>query len=228
MKCHFCGYINPEGKDKCERCGKTLVSDKSIDEKTKMNAGNHEKATELHASNAAYNPKGPLGDKTFNPKATMREQSSASDTKGVCSKCGYELDSDGNCPMCGGADASLEPQKPVERKPFNPSATLRPQRKGPKEGSFVLVPISEENGLPEGLPLHYEGNDVCLNRSNTDPKNKTITSQAQAVICCEDGHWTIKDQSDMLTTFVQASDAIELKSGSLILLGNQLYRFDAN
>ena len=43
---------------------------------------------------------------------------------------------------------------------------------------------------------------------------------------CEDGKWNIEDKSEYQTTFVQASSQIELKSGSLILLGNQLYRFE--
>ena len=217
MKCNFCGYVNPDGKDKCEKCGKPLVLNESKENSRNMNAESHERATELHASRNG-----------FDPKATMREPSSAVNQKGFCSKCGFELDSDGSCPVCGEAQASAEPQKPVERKPFNAHETMRPQRKGPKEGSFVLVPISEENGQPEGSPLHFDGDEVALNRGNTDPKNMTITSQTQAVICRENGQWKIKDHSDMLTTFVQASSAMELRSGSLILLGNQLYRFDAN
>ena len=217
MKCNFCGYVNPDGKEKCEKCGKPLVLNKSEEDNRNMNVENHDRATELHASKAK-----------FNPRATTRELVSAVNSKGVCSKCGYELDSNGDCPVCGGAQVSAEPQKPVERKPFNAHETMRPQRKGPKEGSFVLVPISEENGQPEGSPLHFDGDEVALNRNNTDPKNMTITSQTQAIICRENGQWKIKDKSDMLTTFVQASDAVELKPGSLILLGNQLYRFDAN
>ena len=65
-----------------------------------------------------------------------------------------------------------------------------------------------------------------LNRDNTDPKNPTITSRQQAIISFRDGKWNIEDKSEYQTTFVQASSQIELKSGSLILLGNQLYRFE--
>ena len=104
--------------------------------------------------------------------------------------------------------------------------TLRPIRKGEKEGRFVLTPISEETGLPEGDPIIFEGNDVSLNRDNTAPKNHTITSQTQAVVRFENGKWSIIDKSEFKTTFVQAGDAIDLENGGLILLGNQLFKFD--
>ena len=102
----------------------------------------------------------------------------------------------------------------------------RAKRKGEKDGRFVLTPISEDDGRPEGELLEFDGNLVVLNRGNTDPKNSTITSQEQAVIRCENGKWQIEDRSEYKTTFVQASRPVELQSGDLILLGNQLYRFD--
>ena len=80
--------------------------------------------------------------------------------------------------------------------------------------------------MPEGNEMSFEGNSVILNRDNTDSKNKTITSQEQAVVTFENGKWCIEDKSEFKTTFVQASRKIELSSGDLILLGNQLYRFD--
>ena len=74
--------------------------------------------------------------------------------------------------------------------------------------------------------MHYEGYEIILNRDNTDPKNDTITSQEQACITFEDGKWCIEDKSEYNTTFVQAAHKIELQEGDLILLGNQLYRFE--
>ena len=104
--------------------------------------------------------------------------------------------------------------------------TVRPMRKAEKEAEFKLVPISEETGMPEGKPLLFEGNAVVLNRDNTDPKNSTITSQEQADITFENGKWAIEDKSEFKTTFVQAARKVELQKGDLILLGNQLYRFE--
>ena len=103
---------------------------------------------------------------------------------------------------------------------------MRPHRKGEKEGAFILTPISEETGEPEGESLSYEGNQVLLNRENTDPKNDTITSQVQAAISFEKETWGIEDYSEYRTTFVQAARRVELRNGDLILLGSQLYRFE--
>ena len=95
-----------------------------------------------------------------------------------------------------------------------------------KEQKFSLTPISEDTGLPEGEPIVFEGNTIDLTRNNTDPKNSTITSHTQATIAYHEGKWSIEDKSEYKTTFVQAENKIEILSGSLILLGNQLYRFD--
>ena len=48
----------------------------------------------------------------------------------------------------------------------------------------------------------------------------------QATIAYHEGKWSIEDKSEYKTTFVQAFDKIEIQQGALILLGNQLYRFD--
>ena len=80
--------------------------------------------------------------------------------------------------------------------------------------------------MPDGDGLLFEENNVILNRDNTDPKNPTITSDQQANIEYKDGVWNIEDKSKLQTTFVQASHKIALHGGDLILLGNQLYRFE--
>ena len=95
-----------------------------------------------------------------------------------------------------------------------------------KEQKFSLTPISEDTGLPEGDPIAFEGNCIDLSRNNTAPKNSTITSHTQATIAYHEGKWSIEDKSEYKTTFVQAFGKIEIQQGTLILLGNQLYRFD--
>ena len=58
------------------------------------------------------------------------------------------------------------------------------------------------------------------------PENKTITSKEQAELVFKDGHWTIVDKSEQHTTFVLASREIELQNGDIVMLGNQLFRFN--
>lgn len=221
MRCQFCGWDNPQGKDTCEKCKKPLVNDSSErnDVDSVAVSDNHSRPTDRKATG------------TFNAKATVREVPSGSSPiptdNAVCPKCGYNLEN-GECPSCGyNVHEQVAPTPAGQDNVQNLRKTTRPVRKGDKEGSFTLIPISEETGKPEGAPLSYEGNEIILNRENTDEKNNTITSLEQAKVTFENGKWNITDKSEYKTTFVQAAHKIELQSGDLILLGNQLYRFES-
>lgn len=204
----------------CEKCNKPLMSGSlEVVKPFASNHDNHGHPTDRHARDA------------FSPKATVREFSAGSgnvDGKEAaeCPECGYPLEN-GECSACG---YKVEYAKLVRHATISavgdPRKTVRPVRKGEKDGSFKLVPVSEESGEPEGDELSFEGNTVVLNRDNTDAKNTTITSRKQASIAFENGKWSIEDKSEYKTTFVQASRRIELQQGDLILLGNQLYRFE--
>ena len=212
MKCNFCNWDNPEGKTNCEKCGHPLQSEAA--ESPSSHA--HEHLTMRQPSKG-----------TVELKATVRESSIAkpgatvSENKNECPECGYKLEN-GVCPSCGYDENKKEPTNHQFTTNLEARKTIRPIRKGEKEGRFVLTPISEETGLAEGELLSFDGNEVLLKRDNTDPKNSTITSQGQAVITHEEGKWLIEDKSEYRTTFVQAARKIELQSGDIILLGNQL------
>ena len=235
MRCQFCGWDNPEGKTSCEKCNKPLNT--NTGNTYNVNTGNdsHSRPTSRQANVVS------VGE--FNPKKTVREsqigmQETVQEKTNTCPQCGYELEN-GACPMCGYyANQSKTEQKHEHKDESAPNAnmefsaedarkTTRPKRKGEKEKSFTLTPISEDTGLLEGNEIKYDGNNIVLNRDNTDPRNKTITSHGQASIHFANDKWTITDKSELKTTFVQAEDAIELKDGSIILLGNQLYRFNS-
>ena len=91
---------------------------------------------------------------------------------------------------------------------------------------FRLVKLSD-SGLPSGS-VSFGETEVSLTRENTDSKNQTITSQTQAIVKKVDDKWMITDQSALRSTFVQAVRPIELQDGDLILLGDQLFRFESN
>lgn len=216
MRCQFCGWDNPQGKESCEKCNKPLVSNVSEEKKQAVpNHDNHNRPTDRQVAGA------------FNPKATVRERTDAGKLEPEkCPECGYPLEN-GECSACG-YNKSEAPQHASGKAIADEARkTIRPIRKGEKEGAFSLVPISEETGMPEGEVLSYEGNEVILNRNNTDQKNTTITSLEQACLTFENGRWCIEDRSEYRTTLVQASRKIELLQGDLILLGNQLYRFES-
>lgn len=215
MRCQFCGWDNPQGKETCEKCNKPLTSNVAEEAKPIVSYdANHDRPTDRQAAG------------TFNPKATVRETlddgKSNNVGKNECPKCGYQLEN-GECPACGYNETNTPAPVNVSNEARK---TTRPIRKGEKTGGFKLVPISEETGMPEGNELAYEGNEVVLTRDNTDPKNTTITSQEQACLSFENGKWCIEDRSEYKTTFVQSSRKIELQQGDLILVGNQLYRFE--
>lgn len=242
MRCHFCGWDNPEGKDHCEKCNKPLATDTAATAADEVTDDKEQEETPPQER-----PTQRLVQQPFNPKATVREpvpgdvEQEAEGEK--CPECGYTLE-DGACPCCGYTGAAEDGILQVEQEEkeeeemsilHRSSAaesearkTVRPMRKSEEEeeGTFMLTPMSEKTGQPEGDTLQFEGNEVALNRDNTDPKNPTITSRTQAVIRKADGRWTIEDGSEYKTTFVQAGEPVELRPGALILLGNQLYRFE--
>lgn len=217
MRCQFCGWDNPQGKAACEKCNKPLISNDVVEVRSvASNEANHDRPTDRQVGSV------------FNPKATVRETPDASKLKNVekneCPECGYSLEN-GECSACGYKVEGTPSPTPL-KVADEVRKTMRPIRKGEKAGEFKLVPISEETGMPEGDELAYEGNEVILNRDNTEPKNTTITSQEQACLSFKNGKWSIEDRSEYKTTFVQASRKIELQQGDLILVGNQLYRFE--
>lgn len=218
MKCQFCGTINQPDRERCERCNKPLSSNVNNQMNMTMNENNDK-------------PTNRQPERAFNPKATVRETEAnipvVKEKPALCPDCGYEL-TDGTCAYCGYNVKKEQEVKTeeVSRVAVNVRKTMRPVRKTEKNHAFVLVPISEETGMPEGEMLNYEGENVVLNRDNTDPKNETITSQEQAVVSFENGKWCIEDRSEYKTTFVQAARKMELQAGDLILLGTQLYRFE--
>lgn len=93
------------------------------------------------------------------------------------------------------------------------------------EPSFTLKPMKRYNERHEFEEHEYEGQEVVLNRANTEENNASITSRRQAVVTNENGHWYIEDQSEQQTTFVRAGKKIELHDGDIILLGNRLFEF---
>lgn len=232
MRCLYCGWDNAQGKENCEKCGKPLGGRSAEEPKSESSSkqNNHDKPTDkmvnIDPKSTIYRMPENLSSTSgkVDLKKTVRE-ALVSAKKNECPICGLPLDSDGSCPSCGKIEESTEP---VEKKVSDDlKKTKRPERKVAVErSSFTLTPISESTGEPEGNEIQYNGSSVMLNRDNTDPKNDTITSRNQAEIVCEDGKWMIKDESELKTTFVQAARRIELQKGDLILLGNQLFRFD--
>ena len=222
MKCNFCNYDNPEGATKCVKCGQPIQAEA-------ISSREHDRPTARKSANrVADNLKKTINENDFK---RMREQENTNKqgSKELCPECHLELE-DGICPSCGYhapnvKDCSMQAEnkphvnKNKETMRYDPKADIA-------KGSFTLTPLSGKTRIPEGNPIKFAGNEIELNRGNTAPENATITSKTQAIVTLEDGKWFITDGSELRSTFVQASRKIELKKDDIILIGNQLYRFD--
>lgn len=221
MKCHFCNWDNPEGRTRCEKCDHELQPD------TAESSLHDRPTTRKPVDGAASNLKRTINENEFR-RQRGRMNETVSEEKNMCPKCHLELE-DGECPLCGYKENRINDKQKTENK-MNTNKNKETQRWDPKadviKGRFVLTPLSGKTRQPESDPISFAGNEIELNRENTDPENTTITSKTQATITFDNGKWAISDESELRSTFVQAARKIELQNGDLILLGNQLYRFD--
>ncbi|GHT66105.1 hypothetical protein AGMMS50239_27040 [Bacteroidia bacterium] len=107
-----------------------------------------------------------------------------------------------------------------------PWSAATQKEKRPVEGVCSLGILPHENEtLPEIRPVSYSGNQIILNRENTERENHTITSKEQAALTYENGKWYIEDKSIMKTTFIYVSKKQEIQSGDIIVLGNRKFIF---
>lgn len=235
MRCKNCGWDNPVGKSRCEKCNVPL-SGSMIDSDVPFSQ--HSPAEEV-----GFNP-----NKTVYEEEIFREEDTTVAAK-KCGKCGYPLrPGQKECPECG----AVAEVKKAEEKVFcqkcgqtlNPNVNFCPgcgyAVNGPKaeKGDFgrktvlpgrrfrcSLTLIPEEKEHMEPQTLDFAGEEIILNRDNTEPDNNTITSQEQAVLIYENKKWYIQDRSSLKTTYVYAGDRIELHPGDIIVLGDRKFEF---
>ncbi|MGN0222752.1 MAG: hypothetical protein ACI4AM_01865 [Muribaculaceae bacterium] len=99
------------------------------------------------------------------------------------------------------------------------------QPKAQPKPEFSLELIAGQGEVLSEKEHNYEGDEVVLNRSNTEATNNTITSKVQAVVKFDGEHWTIEDRSTLMTTYVRAGRPIEINDGDIILLGDRQFIF---
>ena len=250
MRCRNCGWPNKPSETKCVKCGSPLssndddiypINDSSVSQPSKsLNKTVLEEEIFGGVKNSS--------SQKPNLSQTRIEEDKALEQ---CPKCGYPLRSGvDKCPNCKFQIGAPQPSNPVVsnnsrdedvqrgnvvRHPTrmesgqqvnNFRGTINPYMINLEiEPTFVLKPIKRVQERQVFNDQEYEGKQVVLNRNNTEPKNASITSRQQAVVTNVDGHWYIEDKSEQKTTFVQASQPIELHDGDIILLGNRLFEF---
>ena len=94
------------------------------------------------------------------------------------------------------------------------------------EPVFKLTLIPEADEQITSATKIYEGDNIILNRDNTEPRNKSITGREHAQIVREDGRWFIENKSSTKTTYIVVDRKIEIQSGDVIILGNRQFKFE--
>ena len=75
------------------------------------------------------------------------------------------------------------------------------------------------------LPFTAAGGEVNVGRQALDDNNFTITSRLQASFVFKNNSWWLADKSDLKTTFIQVKEAVELKDGDIVLMGDRRFIF---
>lgn len=209
MRCKNCGWENPNGLTKCEKCNTSLsgiVNNQPI----------------YGTMQEAVPQANPL-NKTVCEAAVFPEVAPVSN---VCPNCGYPMRPGvTDCPNCHQQSASQStPSTPKQVKVTPAQGTVNPWVQVAPANKCSLQPI-EQQGVDTPDVLKLKGDNHELNRENLDPDNQTITSKVQAQLICEDGQWYIQDKSSQHTTFVYAGEKTAIKDGDVILMGNRQFVF---
>jgi len=108
----------------------------------------------------------------------------------------------------------------------NVGGTINPwSRPQGNDGFCQLKRIPWQNENVNYDPISYSGNEIILNRANTDPNNNSITSKEQAVIVRDGDDWYLEDRSAQQTTLIRAGRPIKLEDGDIIVMGNRMFEF---
>ncbi|MBR0531065.1 MAG: zinc ribbon domain-containing protein [Bacteroidales bacterium] len=210
MRCTNCGWENPEGAQRCEKCNSPL------------------------AGQPVYSPT--PAQEPVDVKSTVREGQAPIAPKedpNTCPECGFPIrEGSVRCPNCGkeffkqAADgAPFIAPPPMAGAASKYDSTVNPWSNPNSGKTFKLQPVAWDNEQGEIPAMNYAGEKVELRRENTDPANNTITSKTQAEITLENGKWFIEDKSAQHSTFVHAGRKMEIADGDVIVLGNRRFVF---
>lgn len=132
----------------------------------------------------------------------------------TCQKCGEEVPASSSfCPKCG-EKIHLQTVRAIRHRPE------------PKKPQCSLTLIPEEDDTTEAFTKNYEGESVILNRDNTEPTNRTITSKEQAALIFEEGKWYLENRSELGSTYLEANRKLEILPGDVVVLGDRRFKFE--
>lgn len=246
MRCNYCGWENPQGNVKCEKCNAPLKG--SMIGGNSSNAGqansqggqpvpNRDSVSSNSPLRGTLNEKDAFGSNASRNGINIEKNTSkcpncgylVSPSMNVCPSCGCNLRTNSSnaqtqsCPSCGvpitsGAKFCSQCGRPIKPGTINT---------GPQVGGqfFTLRPIAWDKETVQYQPITYTGSVVNLNRSNTEPNNSSITSKLQAVISNINGEWYIEDKSSYQSTLIHIRGKVKLQDGDVIVFGNRKFEF---
>lgn len=221
MRCNNCGHMNSSGS-RCEKCNAPLKGSMVGNE-------NHPNidVPEQQESN--------LG-KTIAGK-------DASALPWDCPNCGYPVIAGSkSCSKCGfdfATNSVVSPNPKVEpmaeQKPEQKAVTEEPSMRSrgkqfagtvdPYQKGCFLKPIATNfESEMEAIKIKASSNETEIGREMLGADNSTISSH-QANLLFHNGKWLIKDCSTNGSTFVHASDYLELQEGDIIMMGDRRFVF---
>ena len=239
MRCNNCGWENSGDRSNCEKCNSPLsnyamrehaVTDvyarRTVNESAGINVGRptvYEQGEGETCPECGY-PVLPDMAECPNCGHSGRVADDAGSRSQNCPKCNHENRKDAfYCSHCGYELQRKEPER--QARPDYGRKTITPWEMQKTLCSCRLAMIPNHNEEITAPPLTFSGEEIILNRSNTDADNMTITSKEQAVLTYENNKWYIQDKSEQKTTFVYTIEKIELNPGDIIVLGNRRFEF---
>ena len=226
MRCDNCGWSNPEGLAKCQKCNQNLnESQDSHDSVACMHCGYllssanvccpncGTKATQTsHGSPNAKTVRVLSGDgqKLGAMKATVREIRFEPLDKNPATK---NLDNMKTVKML--TEEFLKNERPV-----TPSV-----KAGPAQLGFKLVPLDNFDGQAF-QSLIFSGDSVSVGRNDIPECDTFVMDDVQVECEYVNGQWAVSEKNGKKVVFVAASHKILLKSGDVIVIGNRRYIFE--
>ena len=240
MRCTNCGWENSGDRSNCEKCNSPLSNYamrvhavrevyevRTGKESIGINVGRPTVCEQGESENCPECGYPLLPGMSECPNCSHPRQASAEAgfRPQNCPKCNHENRRDAfYCSHCGfelqKKEPASQPRSGYGRKTITPWEMLAPVC------SCRLSMNPNTNEETPASPLVFSGEEIILNRDNTDEGNMTITSKEQAILTYENKKWYLQDRSEQKTTFVYTTDKIELKPGDIIVLGNRRFEFD--
>ncbi len=221
MRCNNCGFHNPKGTLRCDRCNYPI--------KGSLNKNDPSFTPKDEGQTPEEELKGTVPGAKANAEAWDADnQKPLSDQSQPDANSSKPNRNNSNTPASDKSSKDEALDHPPKENDFQGSKTQTPGKgtiDPTRQGSGIrLLRIPREGEDPKKLA--FQKNKVFLNRENTDPDNNTITSKVQAVLEKKNGEWYLSDQSSLQTTYLRVAGEVKVKKGDVILLGNRAFEVD--